>query len=219
MADPYDEVRRTYDLVADRYAKEISDELGQRPLERGFLAAFAEMCGSDARVGDIGCGPGHVAGHLATLGLAVEGIDLSPKMVAIASAAFPLVSFRQGALHALPIADGSWDGAVAMFSIIHLRPVDRLPAYREFARVLRPGGLLVVSFHVRAPGQPTGSRVRLDEWWDEKVGLDAWFIDPDEVAAGLEDGGFAVVARLERAPAPSGEYPSRRCYLLARRSG
>jgi len=62
MTDP---TGASYDRVAERYAETIGDELDHRPLERGLLDAFASLLGPDARVADIGCGPGHVTAYLA----------------------------------------------------------------------------------------------------------------------------------------------------------
>jgi hypothetical protein len=78
-------------------------------------------------------------------------------------------------------------------------------------RVLRPGGYLLLGFHL-------GDEDRhLDEWWDQSVAIDFYFYRTDEIAARLTDAGFAVEERLEREPYPDVEHPSRRAYLLARR--
>lgn len=69
--------RRSYDTVAARYEQAISDELAVKPLDRALLAALAEQCAGGV-VGDLGCGPGHVAAHLSAPGTNVAGVDLSP---------------------------------------------------------------------------------------------------------------------------------------------
>ena len=51
--------RRSYDLVAERYADELSAELAGKPLDRGLLDALAELSAPGVMV-DVGCGPGHV---------------------------------------------------------------------------------------------------------------------------------------------------------------
>lgn len=64
--------RGSYDLVAERYADELGDELRGKPLDRGMLGVFAELTDGGV-VADIGCGPGHVAAYLAGRGCGLLG--------------------------------------------------------------------------------------------------------------------------------------------------
>jgi trans-aconitate methyltransferase len=85
--------RAAYDEVATLYADTFKDMLDDRPLERGLLAAFAELVRRDPAgpVADLGCGPGHIAAHLHGLGLVVLGVDQSAEMLAIGQARYPEV--------------------------------------------------------------------------------------------------------------------------------
>ena len=218
IADPLVRVRASYDAVAERYAAALIDELAGKPLERALLDAFAELCRTKGGlVADVGCGPGHVTRYLADRGVAAFGVDLSPGMLDVARARFPELEFRVGSLTALDSPDAAWAGAVALYSIFHLAPTDRAVVYRELARVIGAAGWLLVSFHVSAADHPTGSTFHLDTLFDTPVDLIAYFLDPDEVSAQLRAVGFEVRARLDREPWTAAEYPSRRCYVLARR--
>jgi len=117
----------------------------------------------------------------------------------------------------LPVADGAWAGAASLYSIIHLTPSERATACDEFARVIRPGGWLLVAFHVDSPEFPAGAVNPLTSWYGQHVDLDGYFLDPGDVTAQLLASGFTLKARLEREPIDGAEYPSRRCYLLAQR--
>lgn len=64
-------------------------------------------------------------------------------MVALARSLHPGVEFRQGDAHALALADGSFDAVVGDFALHHLGEPER--AAGEFARVLVPGGRLVLT--------------------------------------------------------------------------
>lgn len=217
------EIVATYDAVAQRYAAEFADDLAEKILDRALLSALAEMvrlAGVEKRIADLGCGPGFEARFMAELGLAVVGVDLSPAMIAEAQqrhAGVRGLEFQVGSLLALPFADASLAGAIAIYSVIHLERAARALAYAEMARVLRPGGVLLLSVHTSALGFPPGSTRRLEEWWGQRVGLDGHFIAAEEVAAGLQQAGFEIAARLERGPSTSREFPSQRVYLLARR--
>jgi len=106
---------------------------------------------------------------------------------------------------------------VALYSIIHLTVEERAIASREFARVIRPGGWLLLAFHVDSSEFAAGEVNHLTSWFGERVQLDGYFLEPSNVLAPLQAAGFALVAKLERLPTPDVEYPSRRCYLLCRR--
>jgi SAM-dependent methyltransferase len=99
---------------------------------------------------DLGVGPGLLAAAIAErvgAGGALTGIDVSPDMLAIAAgrrlppgAATP--SFREGSVTDLPFPDGTFDAAVC--TQVYEYVPDMPLALREAARVLRPGGRLVV---------------------------------------------------------------------------
>jgi SAM-dependent methyltransferase len=210
--DP-DAVRRSYDRVAERYATEVGGELAHRPLERGLLAALRQLAGLDVvpgLVADLGAGPGHIAAHLRDLGLPVVALDLAPAMGAIALRrnGVPAVA---GSLAALPFADASLAAAVVLYAWIHLDDAGLAAAAGELARVLRPGGVAVVSFHV---GDDV---VHYDDWLGHRVDLDFRFLRPATVTEVLADAGLGVDATLERQPMPDVEAPTRRCYLVARK--
>jgi SAM-dependent methyltransferase len=153
-----------------------------------------------------------------SLGGSVIGVDISPEMVETARSRHPDVQFRVGSLLSLPITDSELSGAVALYSILHLKPEHRPIAYAEMARVIRPTGWLLVAFHVSLAGHAEGGIMHVDEWWGERVDLDFYYLDPAEVSAGLSAAGFTVMARTDREPWPGVELPSRRSYLLCRRS-
>jgi SAM-dependent methyltransferase len=92
---------------------------------------------------DAACGTGRHSEHLAALGHRVIGVDSSPDMLARARARVPAASFHEGDLHALPVPDGHVDLVVCALALAHLP--DLRPAVAEFARVLRPGGHLIIT--------------------------------------------------------------------------
>jgi len=212
MTDPRAElVRAGYAPVARAYREQLGDELAGKPLDRAFLDAFAERVRGESIV-DLGCGPGHVAHYLASRGASVLGIDLSPAMIDEARASYPTIEFRVGDLFALPLDAAAVAGIVAFYAIVHLRTDELVAPFREWHRVLAPGGLVAIAFHV---GTET---VHVDELFGCATSLDFVFHPPDLVIAALVDAGFVLEARLDREPYPGAEHASRRCYLLARRS-
>ncbi|MFH9424904.1 class I SAM-dependent DNA methyltransferase [Streptomyces sp. NPDC017529] len=190
------DTRASYDAMADDYVAFARGELDAKPLERGMLAAFADLvrAGGGGPVADVGCGTGRVTAHLAGLGLSVFGVDLSPGMLAVARREHPDLRFEEGSMLALDIPDGSLAGVVAWYSTIHV-PAERLPeAFAEFHRVLAPGGRLLAAFQVG--DEP----LRLEEAWGRPVSLDFHRWQPDRFAALLEEAGLPVRARMLREP-------------------
>ncbi|HEV7871099.1 MAG: Methyltransferase type 11 [Modestobacter sp.] len=203
--------RAAYDAIAADYAAEFGSDLADQPLDRAALAAFAELVSAagGGAVTDLGCGPGHVTAHLDRVGLDVTGIDLSPGMVAEARRAHPHLVFEVGTMTGLALADGSQAGVVSWYSIVNI-PTDDLPVvFAEFARVLAPGGQLLLACQV-------GDAVRhAPEWLGHTVDLQLYLRPAEQVVALLAEAGFEVHEQVLRRPDGPAE-SSPRVFLLAR---
>ncbi|MFB9415311.1 class I SAM-dependent methyltransferase [Dactylosporangium matsuzakiense] len=92
---------------------------------------------------DAACGTGRYTAYLAQQGHRVIGVDSSPDMLAHARTRAPSAELRQGDLRELPLPDDHVDIIVCALALTHLPDVG--PAITEFARVLRPGGHLVIT--------------------------------------------------------------------------
>ena len=184
----------SYDAVAAAYADQLSDELQRKPLDRALLTAFAEQVGADgpgrARVWDVGCGPGPRDRVPSRAGPGRGRIDLSGQMVAQARARHPDLEFSAGSMTALPAPDGSWDGLVCFYALIHMiEDADVRTALAEFRRVLADGGLLLLAVHA-------GEEVRhSQDWLGAPVDVSFRFFDPGWLSAELDRACFTVEAR------------------------
>ncbi|MFD7709303.1 class I SAM-dependent methyltransferase [Streptomyces sp. NPDC059785] len=148
--DWLEDTRTSYDTVAESYADQFRDLLDETPEERAFLATFADQvrAGGGGPVADVGCGPGRITAHLRRLGVDAFGIDLSPGMVEVARRDHPDLRFEVGSMTELDLGDESLAGLVAWYSLIHIPDDDIGTVLGHFRRVLRPGGPLLVGFHV-----------------------------------------------------------------------
>jgi SAM-dependent methyltransferase len=191
--DWLDDARISYDNVAVGYAEQVEGILDGVPHMRAALAAFAEtvLAGGAGPVADVGCGPGHVTAHLRGLGLDAFGIDLSPAMVELARRAQPGVRFDVGSMTDLQLPDASVAGLLAFWSLIHV-PDHAVPGVlAHFRRVLRPGGHLLVGFHV---GDTT--TLKTEGYGGHPMRVHIHRRQPDHVAHLLREAGFAIDAHL-----------------------
>ncbi|MBI2158808.1 MAG: class I SAM-dependent methyltransferase [Candidatus Rokubacteria bacterium] len=195
----------TYDRVARAYADQFFTELDRKPFDRELLDRFAAILKGRGRVCDVGCGPGHVGRYLAERGVDVFGLDLSLGMVALARDLNPAMRFGQGDMLALDFPDGALGGIVAFYSLIHLERAAVTRALAEMARVLIPGGALLLAFH---GGE---GEVHAEDWFGCGVSIDATLFQPGEMAAYMEQAGFEVEEIVTREPYEF-EYPSQRVY-------
>ena len=92
---------------------------------------------------DAACGTGRYAQSLAERGHRIIGVDSSPDMLARARVRVPQGEFLLGDLHRLPVGDAEVDLVVCALALTHV-PAPK-PVIAEFARVLRPGGHLLIS--------------------------------------------------------------------------
>ncbi|MBP1780720.1 SAM-dependent methyltransferase [Micromonospora sp. HB375] len=187
------DTRISYDTVAVGYADQVRDALASEPYLQVSLALFADMVQAavDGPVADVGCGPGHVTAHLSKLGVDAFGIDLSPKMIDVARRDNPGLRFEVGSMTDLSLGDASVAGLVAFWSLIHV-PDDAVPTvFGHFRRVLRPGGPLLLGFHVG-----DGSRLKTQGYGGHPMRVYVHRRQPDQVTAWLRDAGFTVEAQL-----------------------
>ena len=201
----------SYYQVAAEYAEKFKDEMDSKPFDRDCLDRLAREVGDLGPICDMGCGPGQIARYFHRQGVDTLGVDLSPRMVAEAQRLNPEIHFHQGDMLSLPDADNSWGGIAAFYCIIHIPREQIVEALREMKRVLKPGGVLLVTFHI-------GDEVKhLDEWWEKPVDLDFAFFQAEEMEVWLQEAGYELQETLVREPNPKVEVATRRAYVFARK--
>lgn len=212
-ADFIRNTRDSYDTIAEAYTAHSPSGLGGRAVDRGLVGAFVELVkgrGGEP-VADVGSGPGDVTAYLASLGVSVFGVDLSPGMVGIARRRHPELRFHVGSMTGLGLPDRTLGGVFSLFTIMHV-PDEQLPVvFGEFERVLAPGGYLLLGFLL----DHTTPRLRLTERFGQPITLDYHWRTPGSVSGLLTRAGLNIQAHAVLAP-PEGS--NRECaYLLARK--
>jgi len=166
-ADRDERLRRYWDKHAESYDKQMGFS------DRHFFGDSRSWVCSKAsgEVLEVAVGTGLNLPHFPA-GVHVTGVDWSPAMLDLARArAGHLgrdVDLRPGDAQALEFPDASFDTVVCTFSLCAIRDHER--ALREMARVLRPGGLLLLADHVEAASWPARAVQRLIELVSIPVG-------------------------------------------------
>lgn len=180
-----DTVRAGYDALGETYAAERTlDGVEADLLERAVAGVDAPA------VLDAGCGPGPGLAALPDDARAV-GLDLSREQLALARERTPAAALVRGDLAALPFADAAFDTVVSLGALLHVPNADQPAVLDEFARVLRPGGRVLVS---DGAGEWAGDN---PDWLGSGVPMTWEITGIDAVTAGLTDRGFAVLARAD----------------------
>ncbi|GAB4092467.1 methyltransferase domain-containing protein [Flaviaesturariibacter terrae] len=115
------------------------------------LSAYAPL--ESAHILDWGCGPARVLRHLPALlpSAAFAGSDYNASTIAWCRTHLSGIDFRRnGVLPPLDFADASFDAAYALSVLTHLSEENHARWLRELQRVLRPGGLLLLTTHGHA---------------------------------------------------------------------
>jgi SAM-dependent methyltransferase len=184
-----EDTRVSYDTVAGSYADLTRHLLDETPEERAVLALFADMVRLEGggTVADVGCGPGRITAHLRRLGVDAFGIDLSPMMIEVARREHPGLRFDVGSMTDLALAGASMAGLVAWYSLIHVPDDEVSSVFAHFQRVLRPGGPLLLGFHVG-----DGSRLVTQGYGGHPMKVFVHRRRLDQMIAWLNDAGFAI---------------------------
>ena len=178
-------IRDAYAAIADLYIDLFGASHQVHPDDLALIGRHLAI--RPGTVLDLGCGPGHLTGHLRSLGVDAIGIDLVPEFLAHARAAHPDGTYRLGSMKSLDAGDGSVAGILSWYSLIHLPPPELDGVLAEFRRAIAPAGTLVVGFF-------DGDEV---EAFDHKVAT-AYRWPVDEFSERLARAGFTEVERQHR---------------------
>ena len=173
------DVRRAWDDVAATYAARRDPDGSDAALIDDLLARLPD----EPAVLDVGCGDG--ARTLANLPPGSVGLDVSRRGLDLASETVPDARLVHGEMSALPFRADRFDAITAYHAVFHVERERHPAVYDEFARVLRPGGRVLMTL-------PGGRFETVRRGW---MGGRMFFSAPgrDRTLAQLRDAGFTEV--------------------------
>ncbi len=177
--EAFDVVEAGYDRLAGVYSEERA----------GFdnwaeVNAFATALPERARVLDAGSGTGTpVARHLSQAGHSVVGIDISEEMLATARRNAPEATFQRMNMTAIDFSEGSFDGVISCYAIIHVPREHHGRIFESFRRILKPGGVVLASVASWA-WEEFADYMGVDMFWSH--------FNPDESQALIRACGFDI---------------------------
>ena len=138
-----DATRAYYDEFAHGYERHRHHPRGYHALLDDLEVGLTERYGAGKDVLECGCGTGLLLEKMARFARHAKGIDLSPGMLAKATARG--LDVREGSVTSLPFDDASFDVTCSFKVLAHVPEIGR--ALAEMARVTRPGGVVLAEFY------------------------------------------------------------------------
>jgi ubiquinone/menaquinone biosynthesis C-methylase UbiE len=181
--DAKEVVARGFDVIAERYVAWTQglEDNARHPYE----LVFRQLVPTGGRVLDLGCGSAATTTKVLAEDYDVTGVDFSPRSIELARAALPRATFLHADMTDVSFPDASFDGVVAMYSIIHVPRAEQFPLLQHVRGWLRPGGTLVATLSAR------GDAAVVDPDW---LGVEMYWsgFDADTNRRLVRDAGFTL---------------------------
>lgn len=151
--DAFQESAATWDKIASLYESAF---MGLNLYDDTYDAFLDRLPPSKSRILDIGCGPGNIAAYLSRSRpeFEIEGVDLSPNMVALARKNVPRAAFQVMDGRLIHQLKPGFQGIIAGFYLPYCPHEDRYTWLTNCWHLLAPDGIFYVSF---VPGDPSDS--------------------------------------------------------------
>lgn len=198
-------VEEGYDRIAAAY-KKAREEIDQR--DERYLKALLERLPEGSRVLDLGCGAGVPITKLLARRHDVTGIDISARQVELARKLVPEARFHRGDFTQLSFPDKSFDAVCSFFAIIHVPREEHAVLFKRLHRILRPGGLLLVTLGRSDWVSTEEDYFGVEMYWSH--------YDAETNKKLVEDAGFKILQSSVEGGEFHGEYEEA-LYVLAKR--
>jgi ubiquinone/menaquinone biosynthesis C-methylase UbiE len=189
----YDSTRQAWETIWDSASIEVELKAVKYPRSMATIRTYARYLPKDALILEAGSGLSAVVITLREMGFRVAGLDYAVNALQASRAYDPTLALLAGDVHALPMPDNSL-GAYLSFGVLEHFEQGMGPALAEAYRVLKPGGVLVLTIPYpnvvqRLAAWRRGSRL-IDEGFYESTYTRAALVQAVQAA------GFTVMEAL-----------------------
>jgi ubiquinone/menaquinone biosynthesis C-methylase UbiE len=197
----------TYEKIADIYTKQYFNDLTDTP----YIDKFLDKLPKNARVLDVGSGPGQFTKYMTDKGFNAMGIDFSDKMLTLAKKMVPNGHFDKADMRKLNFDDNSFDGLLVAYSLIHIPSEDIPETLQGFYRVVKNGGYIEI---IAQKGEPDKI---IDEPFMPTEKMFFNFFTKDRLTNFLETAGFKIEYQLEAASQDPDSASDKVIYTIAKK--
>ncbi|UFH53407.1 class I SAM-dependent methyltransferase [Spirosoma sp. KNUC1025] len=187
MKDPKRIVQQGYDRLGHRYRTHYEQENPHR--YEDLLRTFIQVLSPNADVLELGCADGIPTAQYLSQYVNYQGVDISPIQINLARRNAPSAHFEVADMAALVFPDRSFDGIIALYSIIHLPLAEQPALFKSAYQWLRPNGYLLC---IVGAGEWTGTD---SNWIEPGTGMYWSHTDADTYQTWFTHIGFAILDR------------------------
>jgi 2-polyprenyl-3-methyl-5-hydroxy-6-metoxy-1,4-benzoquinol methylase len=181
----------------DKWEKSAGATFANPPRHGATMRITRRYLPDGSRVLEGGCGLGDIVHALDRAGFRATGVDFAPKVVDAINRHWPHLNVLEGDVRALPCEDGAYDGYWSIGVIEHF-PEGYDAIASEMQRVLRPGGILFLSFPsfnaFRQKRAAAGKYELLQSSANPVPDFYQFALDPSDVRQKFENLGFELVS-------------------------
>lgn len=196
-----------YDKIAEEYAKVFDTDFTDGP----FLDKFSNYLEPNTQILDVGCGTGREAEYLTKKGFSVEGIDLSERMLQIATKNYPDLVFRKMDIRNIKYPENSFGAVWAGYSLFHIKKEEFIQTIKSLKLILKYRGIFGLVM------QEGKGEVEIEEPLMPGEKLYVHLYESTELGVILENSGFDIIDRGIKPPKLVGELPYNKLLIIARK--
>jgi len=198
---------KTYDKIAQVYAREFfKDKIDLKHLDKFLL-----LLPKEAKILDVGCGPGNYTKYMMKKRFFVEGIDLSKGMLLIAKKLVPEGTFKIMDMRKLRYPNQLFDGLCVAYSLYHIASNEASVVLKEFRRVLKPKGIIILMLQ---EGKGEGI---IPEPFDPMEKMFFKYYKKREIKQLLKEANFKVIYEAERKTRSGLELKQKKLFIIAKK--